>query len=81
MINVPVWATIKVKYFDTGGFFMNLVYVFCADGFEEVEGLTAVDLLRRAEFEVKTVPIMGQTQVTGSHHILSSTAVFNYFEK
>ena len=27
---------------------MRSVYVFCADGFEEVEGLTAVDLLRRA---------------------------------
>ena len=52
---------------------MNLVYVFCADGFEEVEGLTAVDLLRRAEFEVKTVSIMGQKQVTGSHQITIET--------
>ena len=25
---------------------MRSVYVFCADGFEEVEGLTAVDLLK-----------------------------------
>lgn len=52
---------------------MNLVYVFCADGFEEVEGLTTVDLLRRAEFEVKTVSIMGQKQVTGSHQITIET--------
>lgn len=31
---------------------MRSVYVFCADGFEEVEGLTAVDLLRRAGVSV-----------------------------
>ncbi len=29
---------------------MRSVYVFCADGFEEVEGLTAVDLLRRGRY-------------------------------
>lgn len=52
---------------------MSLVYVFCADGFEEVEGLTAVDLLRRAEFEVKTVSIMGRKKVTGSHQITIET--------
>lgn len=32
---------------------MRSVYVFCADGFEEVEGLTAVDLLKRAGIDVK----------------------------
>ena len=39
---------------------MRSVYVFCADGFEEVEGLTAVDLLRRAGIDVKMVSIMGR---------------------
>lgn len=48
---------------------MAKVYVFLADGFEEVEGLTVVDLLRRAGEEVDMVSIMGRKQVTGSHHI------------
>lgn len=52
---------------------MSLVYVFCADGFEEVEGLTTVDLLRRAGVEVKTVSIMGRQKVTGSHQITIET--------
>lgn len=48
---------------------MSLVYIFLADGFEEVEGLTSVDLLRRSGAEVKTVSIMGNQSVTGSHGI------------
>ena len=42
---------------------MRSVYVFCADGFEEVEGLTAVDLLRRAGVSVTMVSIMGRTKI------------------
>ena len=39
---------------------MSKVYVFLADGFEEIEGLTVVDLLRRAEIETITVSVMGR---------------------
>lgn len=46
-----------------------MIYVFLADGFEEVEALTAVDLLRRCELDVKTVGI-GREAIRGSHGIL-----------
>ena len=45
-----------------------MVYVFLAEGFEEVEALTPVDVLRRCKAEVKTVGI-GSKTVTGSHKI------------
>ena len=44
-------------------------YVFFADGFEEVEGLAPVDLLRRAGVEVITVSVMGAKTVCGAHGI------------
>jgi protein deglycase len=48
---------------------MNKVCVFLADGFEEIEGLTVVDLLRRVELEIHMVSIMKSKKVTGSHNI------------
>lgn len=48
---------------------MAKVCVFTADGFEEVEGLTAVDLLRRAGEEVLMVSVSDSLSVTGSHGI------------
>ena len=44
-----------------------MIYVFLANGFEEIEALAPVDILRRAEQEVKTVA-SAQT-ITGSHGI------------
>lgn len=49
---------------------MNKVCVFLADGFEEIEGLTVVDLLRRAGIETDMVSIMKRKEVTGSHNIM-----------
>ena len=48
---------------------MSKVYVFLADGFEEVEGLTAVDLLRRAGADLTTVSITGCREIHGAHGI------------
>ena len=45
-----------------------MVYVFLAKGFEEIEALTVVDYLRRAELEVFTVGIGGKI-IVGSHNI------------
>ena len=43
--------------------------IFLADGFEEIEALTVVDLLRRAGIEITMFSIMGKKTVTGSHGI------------
>ena len=48
---------------------MKKVVVFLADGFEEVEGLTVVDLLRRAGAVVETVSVMEKLQIDGAHGI------------
>ena len=45
-----------------------MFYVFLAEGFEEVEALAPVDMMRRAKLEVKTVGVTG-SEVTGSHKI------------
>lgn len=46
-----------------------MIYVFLANGFEEVEALAPIDLLRRASFEVTTVSITEHLAVIGSHNI------------
>ena len=48
---------------------MSKVYIFLADGFEDIEGLTVVDLMRRAEIEATTVSIKDTKEVTTSHGI------------
>lgn len=45
-----------------------MVYVFLADGFEEIEAIAPVDIMRRAGIDVKTVGVTGKT-VTGAHGI------------
>lgn len=44
-------------------------YLFLADGFEEIEALTTVDLLRRGGMEVITVSITDNQLVTGANGI------------
>lgn len=48
---------------------MNYSYLFLADGFEEIEALTVVDVLRRAGIQISTVSINDTPVVTGAHGI------------
>lgn len=45
-----------------------MVYLLLADGFEEIEALTPVDILRRAGIAITTVSIKDKI-VTGAHNI------------
>jgi len=45
------------------------IAVHLADGFEEIEAISIVDVLRRAEIEVVTVSVNGKHEVVGAHHI------------
>ena len=45
-----------------------MVYMFLANGFEEIEALYTLDVLRRAGIEIKTVGVSSEV-ATGSHNI------------
>lgn len=46
-----------------------MVYTLLADGFEEIEALAVVDILRRAQIPVKTFSISDNLKVEGAHNI------------
>jgi 4-methyl-5(b-hydroxyethyl)-thiazole monophosphate biosynthesis len=48
---------------------MKRIFVHLAYGFEEVEAITPVDVLRRAGCEVVTVSVTGTKEVRGAHGI------------
>ena len=44
-------------------------YLFLDNGFEEIEAITTIDLLRRAGISLTTVSITGNPMVLGAHNI------------
>lgn len=46
---------------------MSKIGIFMADGCEEIEGLTVVDVVRRAKMEIVMLSITGKKEVTSSH--------------
>ena len=49
---------------------MKTICIFLANGFEEVEALAPLDVLRRGGLEVKTVSVTGEKMVTSSHGVI-----------
>ncbi len=52
-----------------GGIFMMKVLVFIAEGFEEIEALTVVDILKRADIQCDMCSITSNKEVIGAHNI------------
>ena len=48
---------------------MGKIAVHLAEGFEEIEAISIIDVLRRAELDVVVVSVTGKMEVTGSHQI------------
>lgn len=48
---------------------MSKLAIFFGMGYEEIEALAVVDILRRADIEISMVSINDMRAVTGSHHI------------
>lgn len=60
---------------------MKTIFVFLITGFEEIEALATVDVLRRAELDVKTVSLTDDKVVVGSHNIpVTADLMFSEFD-
>lgn len=52
---------------------MKKIGIFMADGCEEIEGLTVVDILRRAKIDAVMISVTEERQIIGSHDIIFAT--------
>ena len=48
---------------------MHRSFIFLAEGFEEIEAITVIDVLRRAGMDIKSVSITSDKNVTGAHGV------------
>lgn len=57
---------------------MQTSFVFLAEGFEDIEAITVIDVLRRAGMDVKTVSISSSFQVRSAHgNILTADLLYD----
>lgn len=48
-----------------------MIYIFLANGFEEIEAVSVIDVLRRAEYQVETVAVgTKDKRVSGAHNMV-----------
>lgn len=60
---------------------MKTIFVFLITGFEEIEALATVDILRRGGLDVKTVSLTNDRVVTGGHNIpVTADIMFSEFD-
>ena len=52
---------------------MSRIGIFMAEGCEEIEGLTVVDIVRRAGLEIDMISITDKAEVTSSHNVTFKT--------
>lgn len=56
-----------------------MVYIFLANGLEDIEAIATIDICRRADIEVKTVSITGSLDVLTAHDVkLKADIEFDY---
>lgn len=48
---------------------MHRSFIFLAEGFEEIEAITVIDVLRRAGMDIKSVSITSEHAVAGAHGV------------
>ncbi len=46
-----------------------MIHLFLTDGFEEIEAITTLDILRRCGLQVQTISLMGPRLIRGAHGI------------
>lgn len=57
-----------------------MVYLFLADGFEIIEAMAPIDMLRRADIEIKTVGVTGKTVTSSCSIEVNADITIDEFE-